>query len=153
MMLAPPMMTASPNDAWLRHIWGQTSHHCGTQWSNIIFAKQMHHIAVGDASFDDIQGVALIYLRKGGIINSSMERSSSGATSRRVHQQKTHFCLPTKVRFLNDVCLRQMMLATPMMTATPNDAWLRHILWQTSHHCGTKWSNIILSEAKNIISP
>ena len=23
----------------------------GTQWSNIIFAKQMHHIAVGDASF------------------------------------------------------------------------------------------------------
>ena len=50
-------------------------------------------------------------------------------------QQKTHFCLPTKVRFLNDVCLRQIMLATPMMTASPNDAWLRHILWQTSHHC------------------
>jgi len=43
------------------------------------------------------------------------------------HQQKTHFCLPTKVRFLNDVCLRQMMLASPMMTASPNDAWLRHI--------------------------
>ena len=40
-----------------------------------------------------------------------------------------------------------------MMTATPNDVWLRHILGQTSHHCGTKWSNIILSEAKNIISP
>ena len=69
------------------------------------------------------------------------------------HQQKTHVCLPTKVRFLNDVCLRQMMLALPMMTASPNDAWLRHILWQTSHHCGTKWRNIILSEAKNIISP
>jgi len=47
----------------------------------------------------------------------------------------------------NDVGLR------PMMTATLNDAWLRHILGQTSHHCGTKWSNIILSEAKNIISP
>ena len=29
---------------------------------------------------------------------------------------------------------------------------LRHI-GQTSHHCDTKWSNIILSEAKNIISP
>ena len=29
-----------------------------------------------------------------------------------------------------------------------NDAWLRHILWQTSHHCGMKWSNIILSKAK-----
>ena len=47
---------------------------------------------------------------------------------------------------MNDVCLRQMMLATPMMTATPNDAWLRHILWQTSHHCGTKWSNIIFAK-------
>ena len=45
--------------------------------------------------------------------------------------QKTHFCLPTKVRFLNDVCLRQMMLASPMMTATPNDVCL------TAH-----WANI-----------
>ena len=46
-------------------------------------------------------------------------------------KQKTHFCLPTKVRFLNDVCLRQMMLASPMMTATPNDVCL------TAH-----WANI-----------
>ena len=46
MMFASRMMCA------LRHI-GQTSHHCGTQWSNIIFAKQMHHIAAGDASFKD----------------------------------------------------------------------------------------------------
>ena len=52
-----------------------------------------------------------------------------------ISQKKAHICLPTKVRFLNDVCLRQMMLASPMMTATPNDAWLRHILGQTSHHC------------------
>ena len=58
------MMTATPNDvrcandAWLRHILVQTSHHCGTQWSNIIFAKQMHHIAAGDASLK-IQGFAL----------------------------------------------------------------------------------------------
>ena len=29
------------------------------------------------------------------------------------HQQKTHFCLPTKVRLLNDVCLWQMMRAAP----------------------------------------
>ena len=36
-----------------------------------------------------------------------------GSLTRRFHQQKTHFCLVTKVRFLNDVCLRQMMLATP----------------------------------------
>ena len=31
----------------------------------------------------------------------------------RLRQQKTHVCLPTKVRFLNDVCLRQMMTASP----------------------------------------
>ncbi len=50
---------------------------------------------------------------------------------RGVSQQKTHFCLPTKVRFLNDVCLQQMMLASPMMTATPSDVCL------TAH-----WANI-----------
>ena len=33
--------------------------------------------------------------------------------------------------FFNDVCLRQMMLASPMMTATPNDVCL------TAH-----WANI-----------
>ena len=44
MMFASRMMCA------LRHILWQTSHHCGTKWSNIIFAKQMHHIAAGDAS-------------------------------------------------------------------------------------------------------
>jgi len=38
------------------------------------------------------------------------------------------------VRFLNDVCLRQMMLATPMMTATPNDVCLTAHWGQTSHH-------------------
>ena len=32
---------------------------CVTEWSNIIFAKQMHHIAVGDALFEDIQGLRL----------------------------------------------------------------------------------------------
>jgi len=35
------------------------------------------------------------------------------------------------VRFLNDVCLRQMMFTSPMMTATPNDVRL------TAH-----WANI-----------
>ena len=57
--------------------------------------------------------------------------SPYGFKSRFSHQQKTHFCLPTKVRFLNDVCLRQMMLAPPMMTASPNDVCL------TAH-----WANI-----------
>ena len=68
------------------------------------------------------------------------------------HQQKTHFCLPTKVRFLNDVCLWQMMLATPVMTASPNDVCLR--AHRGKHRIiATNGSNIILSEAKNIISP
>jgi len=45
-----------------------------------------------------------------------------------------------------------MMLASPMMTATPNDACL------TAHDgkhriIASETSNIILSEAKNIISP
>ena len=58
----------------------------------------------------------------------------------------------TKVRFLNDVCLRQMMWAAPMMTASPNDVWLRHILWQTSHHCDTKWSSIIFAKQMHHIA-
>jgi hypothetical protein len=49
---AVPPRTYKPNDAWLRHILRQTSHHYETQWSNIIFAKQMHLIAAGDVSFD-----------------------------------------------------------------------------------------------------
>ena len=57
----------------------------------------------------------------------------------------------TKVRFLNDVCLRQMMLAVPMMTATPNDVCLR--AHKGKHRIiASETSNIILSEAKNIIS-
>ena len=90
---------------------------------NIISPQAMHHLKICKA-------YALIYLRRFGIINS-----------------------PTKVRFLNDVCLRQMMTASPNDVRFANDAWLRHILRQTSHHCGTKCSNIILSKAKNIISP
>ena len=31
-----------------------------------------------------------------------------------------------------------MMLAMPMMAATPNDVWLRHVFRQTSHHCDRK---------------
>ena len=42
----------------------------------------------------------------------------------RLWQQKTHFCLPTKVRFLNDVCLRQMMTATPNDVRFANDVCL-----------------------------
>ena len=66
--------------------------------------------------------------------------------------KKSLLSTKTKVAFLNDGCLRQMMLESPMMTASPNDAWLRHILWQTSHHCGTKWSNIIFAEQMHHIA-
>ena len=78
-------------------------------------------------------------------VNHDVAGSSPAGGARKKHFERS--------AFFNDVCLRQMMLASPMMTASPNDVWLRHILWQTSHHCGTEWSNIILSEAKNIISP
>ena len=47
-------------------------------------------------------------------------------------QQKTHFCLPTKVRFLNDVCLRQMMLG--------NAQWWRLRLMMCA--CGHIGANI-----------
>ena len=55
MMLALPMMTASPNDAWLRHILGQTSHHCDQREQHHFERSEKHHIAIGDASFEDIQ--------------------------------------------------------------------------------------------------
>ena len=58
----------------------------------------------------------------------------------------------TKVRFLNDVCLRQMMTASPNDVRFANDVWLRHILWQTSHHCKTKWSNIIFAKQMHHIA-
>ena len=44
MMFPSEMMSALPN------VLKQTSHHCETKCNNIIFAKQMHHIAIGDAS-------------------------------------------------------------------------------------------------------
>ena len=67
-------------------------------------------------------------------------------------QQKTHFCLVTKVRFLNDVCLRQMMTASPNDVRYANDVCLR--AHRGKHRIiATVGSNIILSEAKNIISP
>ena len=56
----------------------------------------------------------------------------------RLRQQKTHFCLPTKVRFLNDVCLRQMM------TATPNDVRCANDVCLTAH-----WANI--ASLRNVV--
>ena len=58
----------------------------------------------------------------------------------------------TKVRFLNDVCLRQMMLATPNDVRCTNDVCLT-AHWGEHRIIATNGSNIILSEAKNIISP
>ena len=58
-------MLASPNDAWLRHILGQTTHHCGTKWSNIIFAKQiywLYHSINKQNSLGILYGLNLIFL-------------------------------------------------------------------------------------------
>ena len=81
-----------------------------------------------------------------------VRRRKAARESLLLRQQKTHFCLPTKVRFLNDVCLRQMMLSPPMMTASPNDVCLT-AHWGKHRIIATNGSNIILSEAKNITSP
>ena len=70
-------------------------------------------------------------------VNHDVAGSSPAGGARKKHFERS--------AFFNDVCLRQMMLASPMMTASPNDVWLCHILWQTSHHCETKWSNIIFA--------
>jgi len=64
---------------------------------------------------------------------------------------KTHFCLPTKVRFLNDVCLRQMMLASPMMTASPNDVCLT-ARWGKHRIIATNGSNIIFAKQMHHIA-
>ena len=66
--------------------------------------------------------------------------------------KKGTFVYQTKVPFLNDVCLRQMMTASPNDIRFANDVWLRHILWQTSHHCGTKWRNIIFAKQMHHIA-
>ena len=46
------MMTAMPNDVWLRHILWQTSHHCDQREQHHFERSEKHHIAAGDASFD-----------------------------------------------------------------------------------------------------
>ena len=56
------------------------------------------------------------------------------------------------VFFLNDVCLWQMMLALPMMTAAPNDVcltahWANIISPQAMHHLtSTKTYDIIIEK-------
>ena len=66
-----------------------------------------------------------------------------GFNSRLPHQQKSLFCLPTKETFLNDVCpIGQMMYPAGMMLPSAMMCPAGHE-WQTSHHCGTKWRNII----------
>ena len=51
-------------------------------------------------------------------------------------QQKTHFCLSRQrcVFWMMFAC-GKWCWATPNDVRFANDAWLRHILWQTSHHC------------------
>ena len=60
MMLALPMMSASPNDVWLRHIFGK-HRFIASETSYIIFAKQIHHIAARRCIIDNIIA-SLIFL-------------------------------------------------------------------------------------------
>ena len=83
-------------------------------------------------------------------------RARSGPRGRRFEscypdQQKTHFCLPTKVRFLNDVCLRQMMLVSPMMLAA---RMMRGFATFYGKHriIASKTSNIIFAEQMHHIA-
>jgi hypothetical protein len=55
------------------------------------------------------------------------------------------------VRFLNDVCLRQMMTASPNDVRCANDAWLRHIWRQTSHHCDRREQHHIINDKQTEI--
>ena len=72
------MMTASPNDVRYANDVCLRAHRgkhriIATKGSDIIFAKQMHHIAEGDASFKNIY--ALIYLEKCDIINPPINKN------------------------------------------------------------------------------
>ena len=71
-------------------------------------------------------------------MNRSLDRGSTPLAST---NKKTSFVYLTKEVFLNDVCLRQLVLATPMMTALPNDACL------TAH-----WANIASLRVKRATS-
>ena len=65
MMTATQMMTATPNDAWLRHVIMANIASLRNEVEQHHFERsEKHHIAAGDASFDDIQDYASIYLRK-----------------------------------------------------------------------------------------
>ena len=69
-----------------------------------------------------------------------------------LRQQKSLICLPTKVRFLNDVFPRQMITATPNDVRFANDVcltvhWGKHRITR-----GTKWSNIIFAKQMHHIA-
>ena len=52
------------------------------------------------------------------------EPKGQGFESLTPRQQKEQGVRQDSLFFLNDVCLRQVMLASPMMTVTPNDVCL-----------------------------
>ena len=114
------MMTATPNDvrfandAWLRHILWQTSHHCGTKWSNIIFAKQMHHIAIGDASFD----------KWSNSFRCIFSRSYPNLRTFCSQYRKKAYCLRNRL-FSMMFAFGKWWRLKPMMTLTPSDVCLR----------------------------
>ena len=64
MMLAPPMMTASPNDVCLTAHWANIASLQSEVEQHHFERSEKHHIAAGDAPFEDIQGFVLICLQE-----------------------------------------------------------------------------------------
>ena len=62
MMLASPMMTATPNDVCLTANWANIASLRNTVEQHHFERSEKHHIATGDASFEDIQGIRLDFV-------------------------------------------------------------------------------------------
>ena len=106
--------------------------------------KWLNLIRIADLKFGIKQLIIYRQYLRSGLMNLFAQWVNQIPICREGSRKKLTFfsVLPTQVDLFarlsqqkNDVCLRQMMLAPPMMTASPNDAWLRHIFGQTSHHC------------------
>ena len=104
---------------------------------------QLQNLKRGGFPFSHLPGGMIRKLPlKGQYPIRSTRRSRSFVQSHITSSSKNPDLSLDKSGFLNDVCLRQMMLALPMMTASPNDACL-------AAHDGKH--RIIANEMSNII--
>ena len=98
--------------------------------SNIIFAKQKASYRQKRCIIESIHAFGVIVTHGVKSIRKLTKISFFRPFTTKIAPLPTK----TKVRFLNDVCQSsqselygKMMLAPPIMTASPNDAWLRHV--------------------------